>query len=156
MSTAKQTTVEKATELAQGLLTEMGLSLWDVTFAKEGSVWVLCYLLDKEGGITIDDCEQFSRAIDKLLDESDPIEQNYTLEVSSPGVERELCRDWHFESCMGELVSVRLIRPVEGVRDFVGTLTGYADGMVTLLLDEESEMQVNRNETAFIRLYYEF
>ncbi|MEG0753586.1 MAG: ribosome maturation factor RimP, partial [Angelakisella sp.] len=121
----KKTTVEMAAELATGLLTEMGLTLWDVTFAKEGSVWILRYLVDKEGGIDINACEEFSRSIDKLLDEADPIDKSYTLEVSSPGVERELTQDWHYEHCKGELIHVRLIRPVEGVRDFVGVLTGY-------------------------------
>lgn len=156
MSTGKKTTAGSAAELAAGLLEEMGLSLWDVTFAKEGSVWILRYLLDKEGGININDCEEFSRRIDKLLDEADPIDAGYTLEVSSPGVERELTQDWHYDACMGETVSIRLIRPVEGVRDFVGTLTGYSDGVITIELSEDSEMQLGRSEAAFVRLYYEF
>lgn len=156
MSTGKKTTAERAAELAEGLLEEMGLLLWDVTYAKEGSVWTLCYLVDKEGGITIDDCERFSKRVEALLDAADPIEQSYTLEVSSPGIERELTRDWHFEECMGEKLTVRLIRPVEGVRDFAGVLTDYSDGVLTLELDEENEMSLNRSEAAYIRLFFEF
>lgn len=156
MSLGKKTTVEMAAELATGLLTEMGLTLWDVTFAKEGSVWILRYLVDKEGGIDINACEEFSRSIDKLLDEADPIDKSYTLEVSSPGVERELTQDWHYEHCKGELIHVRLIRPVEGVRDFVGVLTGYDGTTITMELDDETEMELSRSEAAFVRLYFEF
>ena len=96
MAEGKKSTVQIAAELAEPVLSQMGLTLWDVTFAKEGSVWVLRYLVDKEGGININECEEFSRAVEERLDQADPIQQSYTLEVSSPGVERELTRDWHF------------------------------------------------------------
>ena len=94
--------------------------------------------------------------MEKVLDAADPIESSYTLEVSSPGIERQLTRDWHFEYLMGQPLFVRLIRPVEGIRDFTGTLTAYRDGTMTLLLDEETEMNVERSETAFVRLYNDF
>ena len=150
MAEGKKSTVQIAAELAEPVLSQMGLTLWDVTFAKEGSVWVLRYLVDKEGGININECEEFSRAVEERLDQADPIQQSYTLEVSSPGVERELTRDWHFEALMGQLLSVRLIRPVEGVRDFVGTLTGYQDGEITLLLDDDLEMAFRKSEAAYV------
>ena len=105
----------------------MGLRLWDVRFEKEGSGWYLRYFIDKPGGVCIDDCERFSRAVDPLLDEADPIEQSYCLEVSSPGVERELTRPWHFEENLGRPVTARLISPRGGVREFSGTLLRYAD-----------------------------
>lgn len=156
MASGKKTTVEITGGLAENLLEELGLTLWDVTFAKEGSVWILRYFIDKEEGLNIDDCEKFSRAIDLLLDEADPIDVAYTLEVSSPGLERELTKDWHFEACKGEDINVRLIRPVEGVRDFVGTLTDYQDGMLTMMIDEDVEMELKKSEAAYIRLYFEF
>ncbi len=156
MAEGKKSTVQIAGELAEPVLNQMGLTLWDVTFAKEGSVWVLRYLVDKEGGININECEEFSRAVEERLDAADPIQQSYTLEVSSPGVERELTRDWHYEALMGQLLTVRLIRPVEGVRDFVGVLTGYRDGEITLLLEEDLEMTFHRSETAYVRQYFEF
>ena len=152
---AKKNTAAIAEELAAPILEEMGLQLWDVVYEKEGSGWYLRYYVDKEGGIDINSCEAFSRAISDVLDEADPIDGSYTLEVSSPGIERALTRDWHFEALMGQLL-VRLIRPVEGVRDFIGTLTDYRDGTLTLLLDEKTEMNVERGETAFIRLYNDF
>ena len=153
---AKKNTAAIAEELAAPILEEMGLQLWDVVYEKEGSGWYLRYYVDKEGGIDINSCEAFSRAISDVLDEADPIEGSYTLEVSSPGIERQLTRDWHFETLMGQQLLVRLIRPVEGVRDFIGTLTDYRDGTLTLLLDEKTEMNVERGETAFIRLYNDF
>ena len=153
---AKKNTAAIAEELAAPILEEMGLQLWDVVYEKEGSGWYLRYYVDKEGGIDINSCEAFSRAISDVLDEADPIDGSYTLEVSSPGIERALTRDWHVEALMGQQLLVRLIRPVEGVRDFIGTLTDYRDGTLTLLLDEETEMNVERGETAFIRLYNDF
>lgn len=153
---AKKNTAAIAEELAAPILEEMSLQLWDVVYEKEGSGWYLRYYVDKEGGIDINSCEAFSRAISDVLDEADPIDGSYTLEVSSPGIERALTRDWHFETLMGQQLLVRLIRPVEGVRDFIGTLTDYRDGTLTLLLDEKTEMNVERGETAFIRLYNDF
>ena len=153
---AKKNTAAIAEELAAPILEEMGLQLWDVVYEKEGSGWYLRYYVDKEGGIDINSCEAFSRAISDVLDEADPIDGSYTLEVSSPGIERQLTRDWHFETLMAQQLLVRLIRPVEGVRDFIGTLTDYRDGTLTLLLDENTEMNVERGETAFIRLYNDF
>ena len=153
---AKKNTAAIAEALAAPILAEMGLQLWDVVYEKEGSGWYLRYYVDKEGGIDINSCEAFSRAISDVLDEADPIDGSYTLEVSSPGIERQLTRDWHFETLMGQQLLVRLIRPVEGVRDFIGTLTDYRDGTLTLLLDEKTEMNVERGETAFIRLYNDF
>lgn len=155
----KMSTAEIAEALAAPILEEMGLLLWDVVYEKEGSGWYLRYYIDKaETGVSIDDCEAFSRAVEKRLDEADPIESSYTLEVSSPGLERTLTRDWHFEALLGAVLAVRLIRPVEGVRDFIGELTGYdaETGTLSLLLDEETEMNVQRQEAAFIRLYEDF
>jgi len=152
----KKNTATVAEELAAPVLQQMGLTLWDVVYEKEGNGWYLRYFIDKEGGVDINDCEAFSRAVEVVLDEADPIDGSYTLEVSSPGIERELTRDWHFEALMGETLFVRLIRPVEGVRDFIGTLTAYENNTLSLLLDEETEMNVERSEAAFIRLYNDF
>ena len=99
---AKKNTAAIAEELAAPILEEMGLQLWDVVYEKEGSGWYLRYYVDKEGGIDINSCEAFSRAISDVLDEADPIDGSYTLEVSSPGIERALTRDWHFEALMGQ------------------------------------------------------
>lgn len=155
---SQSNTAAVAAKLVESVVQQMGLTLWDVCFEKEGASWYLRYFIDREGGVTIQDCEDFSRAIDKLLDEADPIEQSYYLEVSSPGVERELRKDWHFSQYKGSVVNLRLIRPVEGVRDFQGVLTGFdpASGQVTLLLDEETEMTFGLDEAAYVRLNDDF
>ena len=86
------------------------------------------------------------------MDEADPISQSYYLEVSSPGIERALVKDWHFARYIGAPVSVRLIR----VRDFVGELTAYEDGKITVLLEDDVEMTFDKSEAAFVRLYDDF
>lgn len=152
----KESTTAIAARLAQPLLEQMGLVLWDLRFEKEGSLWYLRYFIDKDGGVTIDDCESFSRAVEKKLDEADPIDQSYTLEVSSPGIERELTKDWHYEACMGQEVSVLLIRPVDGTREFVGRLTGRSEEGITVLLPGDVEMTFRPSEAASVRLYNDY
>lgn len=153
---AKENTAQAAERLILPLLQEKSLRLWDVRFEKEGGNWYLRYFIDKDGGVTIQDCEDVSRAVEKLLDEADPIDHAYILEVGSPGIERELTRDWHFAEYAGKTVNIRLIRPVEGLRDFTGELLGISDGVITILLDGDIEMSFIKKETAYIRLYADF
>ena len=148
----KRNTVGIATEIAAPVLEKLGLSLWDVRFEKEGSTWFLRYFIDKPGGVTIDDCESFSRAVDPLLDAADPIEQSYCLEVSSPGTERELVRPEHFAAYLGREVHVRFIRPRDGLREFDATLLGYEGNAASLRLPDGREITAAKSETASIRL----
>jgi ribosome maturation factor RimP len=152
MSRNKPKTTQIAEQLALPLLEQMGLTLWDVRFEKEGSGWFLRYMIDKEGGITIEDCERFSRAVDPLLDESDPIEQSYCLEVSSPGIERELARPWHFEQNIGRLVTARLIRPRDGLRDIGGELVSFEGDTAVILTQTGAEIAIPKGDAAYIRL----
>ncbi|MFA9380476.1 MAG: ribosome maturation factor RimP [Acetanaerobacterium sp.] len=147
-----KSTVEITTEICAPVAQRMGLTIWDIRFEKEGASWFLRIYIDKESGVTIGDCEAMSVAIDGLLDEADPIEQSYYLEVSSPGIDRELVKPWHFEQYIGSVVDVRTIRPVNGTRDFIGRLEGYEDdaARVTLLNGEHTVFL--KNETAYIRL----
>ena len=144
MAKAKPNTAQVAASLAEPLLEQMGLRLWDIRF-------------EKEGGVDINDCERFSRAIDPVLDAADPIEQSYCLEVSSPGVERELTRPWHFEENLGRKVNARLIRAKNGIREFSGILESYEDG-VAVIRDEENDMtlSVAKSEAAYVRLQDDF
>ena len=103
-------TVEIVRDIAKPIADSLGLDLWDVRFIKEGTQWYLRIFIDKEEGISIEDCEAMSRAIDKPLDDADPINQSYCLEVCSPGIERELVRDEHFERFIGADIKIRLIR----------------------------------------------
>ncbi len=128
---AGQNTAERVRAIVQAPIESLGLKLWDVRFVKEGAEWYLRVLIDSENGIGIDDCVEVSHLIDPMLDEYDPIDCSYCLEVSSPGLERELTRPEHFEACMGQNVTVRLVRPEDGQKQFAGTLVAY-NGDVTV------------------------
>lgn len=145
-------TVAAVWALAEPLAQQLGLTLWDIRFVKEGASWYLRVFVEKEGGVSVDDCVAMSHALDGPLDETDPIEQNYYLEVSSPGLERELTRDEHFQVLLGARIKVRLIRPVDQVRDFTGELLSFDNGAVTLLLENGTQMQLQKKEASWIRL----
>lgn len=145
-------TVNTVWQLAQPIAESLGLELWDVRFEKEGADWFLRIFIDKDGGVSIDDCVEMSHAVDKPLDESDPIEQSYCLEVSSPGVERDLKRDEHFEKCLGEKIMVKLIRPVDGQREFKGILESYDNGNFELLTEEGTKLMINKKEASYVKL----
>ena len=148
----KGNTVESVTALVQPIVESMGLSLWDVRFLKEGAEWYLRIFIDKDSGVTIDDCENVTRAVDAPLDELDPIEQNYILEVSSPGIERELLKPAHFDAFLGAKVMLRLIRPdSSGQRDIKGTLTAHDKDTVTVMTDGV-ESVINKKDTVYIKL----
>lgn len=142
-------TADKVREIVLPVCEEMGLSIWDVTFEKEGADWFLKVLVEKEDGtLDINECEAFSRKIDPLIDEADPIDQSYFLEVGSPGIERKLRTPEHFERFLGAKVYVRLIRPdSEGKRELEGVLSAFDNGVITL-----DDKQVNLSDTAFVRL----
>ena len=149
-------TVALVTEIAIPVAEECGVRVWDVRFEKEGAMWYLRVFIDKDGGVDINDCENVSRKLDKLLDELDPIDHSYTLEVSSPGIERDLVKKEHFEQFMGQDITVRLIRAVEGIRDFVGKLYKFENDEVTILLDDDITMSFKLNETSFVRVVDNF
>lgn len=129
---ADSATVKKVRELAQPLCDSLGLFLWDVKYEKEGATRYLRVYIDKDGGISIDDCEALHRPLDKLLDETDPIPESYVFEVCSPGLSRKLERPEHFEVCIGDPVKIRFFKPVDGKKDFAGILEDYKDGEITV------------------------
>lgn len=145
-------TVAAVWEIAEPIAEELGLAIWDIRFVKEGADWFLRIFIDKDGGVGITDCENMSRAIDKPLDEADPIEQSYCLEVSSPGLERELTRESHFEVCKGEKIKVKMIRAVDGVREFSGILESSEGMSIVLRLEDGSAMNIEKKETSYIKL----
>ena len=126
---------ETVRALAEPIAESFGYFLWDVEYVKEGARRILRLTIDTEAeeGITIDDCEKMHRAIDPVLDEADPIEEAYYLEVSSPGLERELRTEDHIRACEGWEVEIRLFAPMDGSKVFVGTLGQLGeDGSVAL------------------------
>lgn len=146
------TTVAAVQGIAQELAQSMGLSIWDITFGKEGATYYLRIFIDKQGGVDITDCENFSRAIDGPLDELDPIEQGYCLEVCSPGLERSLTKPAHFKACLGQRVMVRMIRPVNGERDFKGVLEDYDGANITVRFDSGDGLTFTKKESSFVKL----
>lgn len=147
----KKNTASVVWDIAKPIADSLGLILWDVKFLKEGTRWYLRITIDKEGGVDINDCVDMHHAIDGPLDEADPIEQAYNLQVQSPGIERELTRDFHFETYMGEKVMVRLIKAFEGKRDYKGILTDFDNESVTIALTEETELNVKFKEASWIK-----
>ncbi len=146
---------EQVRQFAEPLVEANGCSLWDVEYVREGGEWFLRLYIDKEGGVDINDCEAVSRAVDPVLDEKDPIPESYRFEVCSAGLERVLKRPSDFERFMGSPVQVRLYRPRDGQKEFAGTLTGYADGRVTVTVGG-GELTFDKPEVALVRLRVEF
>ena len=141
--------------LAQPLAEELGYFLWDVEYVKEGARRVLRITIDNEEGITIDDCEKFHRAIDPILDEADPIEEAYYLEVSSPGIERELKNAMHLSACEGWTVEVKLYAPINGSKVFRGTLCECPEGKI-MISTPSGELIFEAGAVAKIATVYEF
>lgn len=143
---------KKVEELLLPITTENKFELVDVEFVKEGPNWYLRVYIDKEGGISIDDCELVSRALDKKLDEIDPIEQAYILEVCSPGIDRPLKKEEDYIKYAGELVDIKLYKPINGKKEYQGALKGLLGDIVTIVDEEENEIQFTQKEIASIRL----
>ena len=142
-------------QLATPVVEQAGCSLWDVEYVKEAGEWFLRVYIDKEGGVSIDDCEAVSRPLSDLLDEADPIEGSYTFEVSSAGADRVLKKPEHFARFQGQEVEVKLYRPRDGRKDFVGVLRSWQVGDVTLDVGGEPAA-FEKKEIALVRLYPRF
>lgn len=143
------------TELLTPAVEGLGYRLWDVEYAKEGSEWILRITIDSEAGINIEDCERVHRAIDPILDNHDPIENSYRLEVSSPGLERVLRVDAHFLACVGQEVEVRLYRPADGQRVFRGILRAYENKTI-VLESETGRIEIPRADVSVAKTVFDF
>ena len=146
---AKVTDVVAA--LAAPIVEENGCKLWDVEYVKEAGEWFLRVYIDREGGVDITHCEAVSRPLSDLLDEADPIQKSYTFEVSSAGLDRVLRKAEHYEACMGQLVDVKLYRPMDGRKEYTGTLNGFVDGNVTV-----DDKVFEKKDVAQVRLHVTF
>ena len=134
---------------------EMDVMLWDVKFIKEGSVWFLRILIDKmSGDMDVDTCADFSRIVSKKLDEIDPVEEAYYLEVSSAGIERDIATDEQFAWAVGKPVSVKLFAPMDGEKTFLGTITGK-NGKEFTLQTAQGDKNIEISKAAYVRLWDE-
>lgn len=146
----------KTERFLQPLVEENHFELVDVEYIKEAGNWYLRAYIDKEGGITVDDCEVISRRLGEWLDEKDFIADSYILEVSSPGLGRPLKKEKDFERSIGKDVDIRLYKPLNKQKEFTGTLKAYDKETVTITLEDGAELELNRREIALIRLAFDF
>lgn len=146
---------DAVTELALPLVEQTGCQLWDVEYVREAGEWYLRIYIDKEGGVSILDCEAVSRPLSDVLDEADPIEGGYTLEVSSAGADRPLKKPEHFAKMMGREVEIRLYRTIEGSKAAVGILSAYREGDVTIATPT-GERHFPKADVAQVKLYVTF
>ena len=143
-------------ELAEPIAEQIGCWIWDVEFVKEGTRKILRITIDSEEGVNIDDCEKMHRAIDPVLDEADPIEEQYYLEVSSPGIERELRTLEHIEACEGWNVEVKLYAPINGTKVFRGVLLELGENDEIRLDINGTITEFEKSTVAKINTYFEF
>lgn len=131
-------TAKLVAELAKPYVEQLGLTLWDVRFVKEGASWYLRIFIDKKGGVTIEDCTDVSHAVDPVLDEADPISVPYYLEVCSPGLERELKEEYHYNAFIGSEILLTLYKAEDGSKSVRGVLEAFNNGPV-LKVGEETK-----------------
>lgn len=140
---------------AASICEKNGVYIYDSEYKKEGGGYVLRLYIDKEGGVGIEDCANVSRELSPILDEKlDFIKDPYVFEVSSPGLDRRLNRDWHFEKAVGKNVDIKTFAPFRGSKAFTAKLLGFDHGVLSLELDGERVM-LEKGKTASVRLTVE-
>ena len=147
---------EKTEALAKPVVEAHRFQLVDTEWVKEGRNYFLRLYIDKPGGITIDDCETVSREFNEILDREDYIKEQYTFEVSSPGLDRPLKKDRDLEMSIGKDVEIKLFKAVNGEKEKIGTLAAWDKDTVTITVEDGSEETVNRSDISLIRLYFTF
>lgn len=154
---AKKEDYESKTErFLEPIIEANNFELVDVEFVKEGTMWYLRAYIDKVGGITVDDCELVSRALSEILDEKDYIAEAYILEVSSPGLGRQLKKDKDFARSIGEEIELKLYKSINKQKEFVGILVEFDKEKLTIELENKTKMDIARNDIALVRLTIDF
>ncbi len=147
---------QRTEELLLPVIEECQFELVDVEYVKEGGNWYLRAYIDKEGGITVDDCELVSRRMSDLLDEEDFIDESYIFEVSSPGLGRPLKKEKDYQRSLGKEVEIRTYKAIEKEKEFYGILKSYDETTVTIEMEEDKEMIFAKKDIALIRLAFDF
>ena len=146
----------KTEALVMPLIEQNHFELVDVEYVREGANWFLRVYIDKDGGITVDDCELVSRALSDLLDEKDYISDAYILEVSSPGLGRQLKKDKDFKRSIGEVVELKLYKAINKQKEFEGVLVSFDENVLTIELEDGNQVSFQRAEIAMVRLALDF
>ena len=141
--------------MAEPIAENIGCYIYDVEFVKEGGLYFLRIFADREGGIDLDTCEEISRALSDVLDDKDPIKQNYYLEVSSPGIERKLKTSEHFKRYIGETVDIGLYKAISGSKQLTGVLKGFGEGVIEAEVGNDV-YKIPQKETTFVKLHFDF
>lgn len=149
-------TEQKIYSLVKPITDELGYFIWDISFVKEGAMWYLRVFIDRDEGISIEDCEIVTAPVSEMLDAEDPIEQSYILEVGSAGLERELLKPEHFEVCKGDVVQVRLIRTIDGEKDIIGNLISADKESIIIQTDEDIQKKYMLSDVAHVKLHLDF
>lgn len=139
-------------------ISDLGCFIWDIEFVKEGAERVLRITIDNdtEEGITIDNCVDVHHAVDALLDEADPIETSYTLQITSPGLERDITMPWHVNACSGEKVEIRLFAPQNGKKTYTGILGGMDEEDNILLNIDESTLKFGFDTVSKMHIVFDY
>ena len=145
-------TESRVLPIVEAIVAESNVELVDVEFVKEGANWYLRIYIDKEGGVDIVDCETVSRGVEGKLDEKDPIEQAYILEVSSPGIDRPLKKDADFEKFKGEIVDVKLYKAQNGSKEYQGTLLGLVEKVISIEDEDGETVAFEQKDVAKVKL----
>ena len=154
---SKRETYETRTEeLITPILDRMNFELVDVEYVKEGGTWYLRAYIDKEGGITVNDCEAVAREMNEILDKEDFVEDSYVFEVSSPGLGRPLKKEKDYVRSMGKEVEIRTYRAINREKEFYGILSAYDENTVTIKTEDGTEMTFEKSDIALIRLAFDF
>ncbi len=149
-------TVDVVQALVQSTVSELGYELIDVEFQKEQTDWILTLYIDSPNGVTVDDCEQVSRAVEPLLDEADPITQSYFLSVSSPGIDRPLKKERDFERSLNKEIAVKLYAPQDKKKEFIGTLLRFDADTFTIAEKNGKERTILKKDAASVRPHIVF
>lgn len=152
----KEVYEQKTEEILLPIVEEYGFELVDVEYVKEDGTWYLRTYIDKEGGISIDDCEKVSRRLSDILDEKDYIDDTYIMEVSSPGLGRPLKKEKDFKRSLGKEVDIRTYRMIDKQKEFTGILKDYDKDTVTIELENETLKTFEKGDIALIRLAFDF
>jgi len=147
--------VTRVREVISAAIESLGFSIWDVEYKKIGADWHLTVTIDHEDGIGIDECELVHRAIDPVLDEADPIEEAYYLDVSSPGLERDIRTKEHFLACAGETVRIKLFAPKNKKKEFIGVLSCNDDASVITVNENGEDITILFSEISKANVYCE-
>ena len=149
----RETYEAKTEELLLPIAEENGVEIYDVEYVKEGSDWYLRVYIDKEGGVTIDDCQNVSRAFNEILDRENYIDDQYIFEVSSPGLTRPLKKEKDYEKSIGRLLDIKLYKPVEGKKEYAGILKEYNKDII-IIESDDTQITIERSNLAMIRWAY--